>query len=287
MSDTKALVVSDDQKSVAPFTSGQIEVLRKSHFKNFTDDEMAYSLAVCARTGLDPFAKQIHFQKRRDKNEDRIITITGIDGFRLSAARTKEYAGSDEPLFELKNERPVKASVTVYRIVQGQRVGFTASARWEEFYPGDGTMGFMWRKMPYQMLGKTAECQALRKAFPVELSGIYSKEEMDQSASDNVVIPTKGREVAELLELTATERPAFEADLPSEKEQTTGDYVFKTGAGKRKGKTVGSFPNHYLVDTLAWFDGEKKNGKTFPQEVEEDMFYIKAHLESGNEADTN
>jgi hypothetical protein len=73
--------------------------------------------------------------------------------------------------------------VTVYKIIGNVRCPFTASARWDQYYPGD-EQGFMWRKMPHLMLGKCAEALALRKAFPAELSGLYIKEEMDQADAE-------------------------------------------------------------------------------------------------------
>ena len=98
-------------------------------------------------------------------------------------ADRKGLAGIDDPVYDPSDEstpQPRKATVTVYRVIGSQRCPFTASARWSEYAP-DGKEGFMWKKMPYFMLGKCAEALALRKAFPADLSGIYADEEMDQA----------------------------------------------------------------------------------------------------------
>jgi phage recombination protein Bet len=175
----------------------QIELLKESVFKGLTDSEMSLAIAISNKTGLDPLLKQIFFVKRFDakQNKEIMTAQTSLDGFRLIAARTGEYAGSDEPIFD-NEEKPGKATVTVWRFVNGVRCPFTASARWAEFYPGD-KVGFMWRKMPFVMLGKAAECQALRKAFPAETSQVYAPEEMEQISGGRLVAPSKAEQVQE------------------------------------------------------------------------------------------
>lgn len=158
----------------------QIDLIRKMVAPGASDDELKFFLLHCKRTGLDPFAKQIFFQKRRsNKGEDKITIVVAVDGYRSIACRTGEYAGSDDSLFD-DEQNPRKATCTVYRLVKGHKCAFTASARWDQYYPGE-QLGFMWRKMPHVMLGKCAEGLALRKAFPLEMGGTYVKEEMDQA----------------------------------------------------------------------------------------------------------
>lgn len=109
-----------------------------------------------------------------------------IDGFRVLAQRTGQYGGSDRALFDeglslyehlqTKRGKPQTCSMTVYRIVSGQRCPFTAEITWDDFYPGQKN-GFMWDSKPYQMLSKAAESQALRKAFQLELSNLETPEE--------------------------------------------------------------------------------------------------------------
>lgn len=163
------------------FSRDQVDLIKEQIAKDATDNELKLFLYQCQRTALDPLAKQIYFRKQWNKKRgcNDIIFITAIDGYRLIADRTGKYAGNDDPVFD-NEDNPQKATCTVYKMVDGQVRPFTASARWSQFYPGD-QQGFMWQKMPHHMLGKCAEALALRKAFPNELSGIYTKEEMDQA----------------------------------------------------------------------------------------------------------
>jgi phage recombination protein Bet len=149
---------------------------------------------VCSEKNLSPFSRQIYLIPRnvmiQGKPETRYTIQSAIDGFRAIADRTGKYAGNDDYLFNdgltefamVNNKlmQPTTATATVYKVVNNLRCPFTATARWDEYYPGD-KLGFMWKKMPFLMLGKCAEALALRKAFPEVLGGIYTHEEMQQA----------------------------------------------------------------------------------------------------------
>lgn len=194
---TKTTVQPDE------FSREKIELIKKTVAQGATDDELELFIYQAKRTGLDPLSRQLHFVKRSKRVfkfgqwvDEGVATIqTGIDGYRTIAARTSEYAGNDDAVFDSEDgDHPGKATVTVYRMIAGQRVAFTASARWSEYvqtYTKNGVQetGTMWKKMPYLMLAKCAEALALRKAFPQELSGIYTNEEMSQADND-VELPT-------------------------------------------------------------------------------------------------
>jgi phage recombination protein Bet len=150
-----------------------------------TDHEVAYFFEVARRTGADPLRRQIHAQMRNDKRAGRkVLTIIhGIDWYRKQAALSGDYAGSDDAVFTgtTADGNPALATVTVYKIVQGHRVAFTASARWEEYadrtYNGDDYKG-LWKSKPHTMLQKVAESHALRKGWPEQLAGTYVEEEL-------------------------------------------------------------------------------------------------------------
>ena len=165
------------------------EKLKTDHASKILPDvEIKRFLHMASNAGLDPLANQIHLIPRWDDRArgHRWTVQTGIDGFRLVAGRTGAQGGNDEAKVEglVEGKYPEKITFTVYRIVQGIRCPFPATARWLEYYPGE-KQGFMWRNKPHIMLEKCAEALSLRRAFPAELSGLYIKEEMEQGESES------------------------------------------------------------------------------------------------------
>ena len=166
----------------------KVELIKQTVAKGATDLELELFLHACKHTGLDPLMKQIYAIKRWSQADGREVMSfqTGIDGLRLIADRTGKYAGSSDAIFEEKDGKPMLAQVTVLKIIDGEKCAFTASARYEEYVQKNRQMQptSMWAKMPYLMLAKCAEALALRKAFPMELSGLYTNEEMSHLDCD-------------------------------------------------------------------------------------------------------
>lgn len=157
--------------------------------KSRPEQDLIFFLYVCKRTGLDPVLKQIYPVYRWDNRigAEKMTIQVGIDGMRLIAQRSNEYGGQDDINFLPEiGEHPDKATATVYKVNQitGERMPIVASARWSEYAQlKDGKAEFMWARMPYNQLGKCAEALALRKAFPNELSGIYSDDEIPKETA--------------------------------------------------------------------------------------------------------
>lgn len=169
------------------FCDEKIELLKATICRDATDDEFDLFLHACTRTGLDPFMKQIYAVKRWDNNLGRMsMTMqTGIDGYRLIAERTKKYSPGREPTYTYdQNGKLESATAFVKKMTHdGTWHEVSASAFYSEYVQRkkDGSPLSMWLNMPRNQLAKCAESLALRKCFPAEMSGLYTKEEMAQS----------------------------------------------------------------------------------------------------------
>lgn len=183
------LTISSEQHY---WTDTQISALKQLGLTNAGSGDLAFFFHQAQRTGLDPFARQIYMIERGG----RYGIQTSIDGLRIVAQRSGAYAGQTAPYWcgedgvwkdvWLAKTPPLAAKIGVYR------VGFAEPtwgvARADSYCPlgRDGKPMGLWNKMPDVMLVKCAEALALRKAFPNDMSGLYTDDEMSQA--DNTVV---------------------------------------------------------------------------------------------------
>ena len=159
-----------------PVSKKEFELIKRTVAKGATNEELHLFNYDCRRRGVSPLDGLIYFTKVNGK----YTPITSIDFLRSQAASTGEYAGNTDAIFsDDEDGHPLSATVTVCRLVQGQRCDFTATARFSEYLPRAGS--HMWEKMPRTMVAKCAEALALRKGFPQETSGLYTADEMEQA----------------------------------------------------------------------------------------------------------
>ena len=158
------------------FTDEQRAVLAHMGVEDAPDADLSVFMHVCQRTGLDPFARQIHMIGRNSKNqrtqqwETKYTIQTGIDGYRVvghrAADRTRtrvsltapEWAhedGSWRPVWSKGWGNPVAARVTILR--DGDP--YTAVALFDEYAQTkrDGGLTSMWAQRPAGQLAKCAE----------------------------------------------------------------------------------------------------------------------------------
>lgn len=212
------------------YSDEQIQLIRDVYAKGATEHEFRLFIEVAKRKGLDIFQRQIHLVKRWDGKANREVCEiqTGIDGYRLIADRTGRYEGQAGPYWcgddgqwvdvWLSANPPRAAKIGVWRT--NCREPFWAVALYSEYMQKkkDGSPNAMWARMPAAQLAKCAEALALRKAFPAEMSGIYTSEEMAQASNPTIDVtpiaapvnvppvdgPATDAQVEELAEIVAT-----------------------------------------------------------------------------------
>lgn len=191
------------------WTDDQRAQLRSIGLEHATEADLGLLYHYAARTGLDPFTKQVYMVSRKTKikvritnpvtgNErveerevDKFTVQVGIDGWRVignrAARREHVRVGHDDVLWrgkgtgwqdywdrdEAGGKPPVACKYTVE--FDGTRVSATCSyAEYVQLVRDGGEYkpNSMWAKMPANQLAKCAEALAWRKAFPADYSGL-------------------------------------------------------------------------------------------------------------------
>lgn len=200
--------------------------------------QVAIFAAVCRELELSPYSREIYLLPIGGK----YCPIVGINGLRRIAAKSGQFAGSDDVRFDLApdgsfktaaqliqaKQFPSTATATVYRIVAGLRVPFTATVAFSEFDKKGGN----WQSMPYQMIAKVAEAFAIRKGFSDYGTGaVFIEEEqhaieVTQAASDAKMDELR-KQAGYLIEqcTTMTDEQENAARLFIANAQTTGDLL--------------------------------------------------------------
>jgi len=189
------------------FDREQLDLIKTQIAPGASDGELKLFAQQCSRTGLDPFSRQIYAVMRDTRTNEggswksvsKMTIQVSIDGFRLIAERTGKYAGQVGPEWcgedgkwvdvWLKKEAPSAARVGVLRPDFASPLWGTARFDAYASRKQDGTLMGLWAKMPDVMIAKCAEALALRRAFPNDLSGLYTGDEMAQAGSAVAEIP--------------------------------------------------------------------------------------------------
>jgi phage recombination protein Bet len=187
------------------FTPEQIEIVKRMVTnEGGTDADAARFVEVCKIRRLNPIAGQIHAMFRNNnegtKAEPRWVkkmTVqTGIDAYRLIAERSGKYEGQtktewcDQKLvwydvWPFTDKPPFACRMGVHRA--GFREPMVKTATFSEYAQTnrDGTLNRMWHDRGPAQLAKCCEALCLRAAFPEELGGLYTDDEMAQASNED------------------------------------------------------------------------------------------------------
>lgn len=155
-----------------------------------TDQEVMMFLSLCKFQKLNPFLREAYLIKYG--NQPATI-VTGKEALAKRAMRNLNYAGYEAGVvvsfpengqienrvgtIVLEGEDLVGGWAKVY--VKGWEQPLTVTVSFEEYcQKKDGKPMSNWATKPATMIRKVALVQALREAFPEDLSGMYAAEEV-------------------------------------------------------------------------------------------------------------
>lgn len=158
---------------------------------NVTDQEVAMFLNLCRFQHLNPFLREAYLIKF---GSQPATIVTGKEAITKRAMRNPTFAGQQAGVvifhdesgeleyrpgsLVMNGEQLVGGWAKVY--VKGYDIPIEAAVSYDEYVgvTKEGAVNSQWSKKPATMIRKVALVQALREAFPEDLGGMYSSEEV-------------------------------------------------------------------------------------------------------------
>ena len=198
------------QQTGLTYNAETLKKLKNTVAAGATEAEFSVFIEYCKSTGLNPYKKEIWFIK--PERGGPLQMMTGINGFYQIANAHPMYDGTETEI-ELEGDKLKLARAKVWR--KDRRFPSTAEAYLVEYGKNYGN----WKSMPRVMLLKCAESMALRKAFPQELNGLYTTEEMPSDYGESKERPSGACIVAEPPE-GSEERKVYEEQLKDQQRKS-------------------------------------------------------------------
>ena len=188
-----------------------------------TPEAILLAVEYCRQRQLDILKRPVNIVSVWNSSLNRYVETIwpSISEAETTASRSAAWAGLDEPKFggditkkftgRAKDDDgrwqdktveltfPSYCSITVHRLVAGQRYPFTERVYWLESYGRIGASvlpNMMWSKRPYGQLAKVAKAAALRAAFPEEEGGTPTDVEMEGQVVDQIVDEQPARAIS-------------------------------------------------------------------------------------------
>lgn len=202
MAVSNTLVKKNTEAKVSTFSTDTGEItLSNTIVRNYltngngqvSDQECMMFIALCKGQKLNPFLKEAYLIKYG--NSQPATMVVSKDVYQKRAENNPQYDGKKSGIiiyseqgieyrdgtFYMQDEELVGGWCEVYRKDRSHSERVEVSF---EEYVGrtkDGEINGQWSKKPATMIRKVAIAQALREAFPTDLNGMYTAEEMNVS----------------------------------------------------------------------------------------------------------
>lgn len=167
--------------------------------ESVTEQELMMFMSLCKYQGLNPFLRDAYLIKY---GTQAATIVVGKNALEKRAARCERYKGFEAGIivwtgngverrtgtFYLPDEQLVGGWARIY--VDGYDKPIETEVSLEEYIgrKKDGTVNSQWATKPATMIRKVAKAQALREAFPEDMSGMYVAEEVGVDGLDETTI---------------------------------------------------------------------------------------------------